>query len=98
GIVARRARLGLLALLLLAGSGCATMRRNADSPDLRPCTDGIAYTDDGWRLGVRHLRPDHPDPNKLPVILCHGLGLNGTFWTITDPRTHLPAQLLARGY
>ncbi len=89
--------LGLL-LLLAAAPGCATMRNNAPSPDLRPCTDGYAYTADGWRLGVRHLRPDRPDPNKLPVVLCHGLGLNGTFWTITDPKTYLPAQLLARGY
>jgi pimeloyl-ACP methyl ester carboxylesterase len=72
------------------------MRINAPSPDLRPCTDGYAYTRDGWRLGVRHYRPEHPDPGKLPVILCHGLGLNATFWTITD--NHLPAQLAARGY
>ena len=51
---------------------------------------------DGWRLGVRHYRPAHPDPGKLPVILCHGLGLNATFWTIID--NHLPAQLSERGY
>jgi lysosomal acid lipase/cholesteryl ester hydrolase len=72
------------------------MRREAPSPDLRPCTDGYAYTADGWRLGVRHYRPEHSDPHKLPVVLCHGLGLNATFWTITD--NHLPAQLNARGY
>jgi pimeloyl-ACP methyl ester carboxylesterase len=30
------------------------------------------------------------------VILCHGLGLNATFWTITNH--HLPSQLTARGY
>ena len=77
-------------------SGCATMRREAPSPDLRPCTDGYAYTADGWRLGVRHYRPETPDPSKLPVILCHGLGLNATFWTITD--NHLPSQLNAKGY
>jgi lysosomal acid lipase/cholesteryl ester hydrolase len=77
-------------------SGCATMRREAPSPDLRPCTDGYAYTADGWRLGIRHYRPSNPDPNKLPVVLCHGLGLNATFWTITE--NHLPAQLNARGY
>jgi pimeloyl-ACP methyl ester carboxylesterase len=81
-------------LSLLAG--CASMRRDAPSPDLRPCTDGYAYTEDGWRLGVRHYAPSRPDPGKLPVILCHGLGLNATFWTITD--NHLPAQLAARGY
>jgi lysosomal acid lipase/cholesteryl ester hydrolase len=72
------------------------MRREAPSPDLRPCTDGYAYTADGWRLGVRHYRPLQPDPGKLPVVLCHGLGLNATFWTITDH--HLPAELNARGY
>ena len=84
-------------LAVCAGfSGCATMRREAPSPDLRPCTDGYAYTADGWRLGVRHYRPEDPDSAKLPVILCHGLGLNATFWTITDH--HLPSQLAARGY
>jgi pimeloyl-ACP methyl ester carboxylesterase len=30
------------------------------------------------------------------VILCHGLGLNATFWSITD--LHLPLQLSRRGY
>jgi lysosomal acid lipase/cholesteryl ester hydrolase len=88
----------LVLMLAASAPGCATMRRNAPSPDLRPCSDGFAVTADGWRLGVRHLRPPQPDPAKLPVVLCHGLGLNGTFWTITDPATHLPAQLLARGY
>src|SRR5262245_55676806 len=68
-------------LLCANFSGCATMRRGAPSPDLRPCTDGYAYTQDGWRLGVRHYRSEHPDPGRLPVILCHGLGLNATFWT-----------------
>ena len=72
------------------------MRRHAPSPDLRPCTDEFAYTKDGWRLGVRRYRPARPDPGKLPVILCHGLGLNATFWTITDD--HLPSQLAASGY
>jgi len=81
---------------LIEMAGCAAMRRHAPSPDLRPCTDGYAYTADGWRLGVRHYRPRYPDPGKLPVILCHGLGLNATFWTITDD--HLPYQLTARGY
>jgi pimeloyl-ACP methyl ester carboxylesterase len=77
-------------------TGCASMRRNAPSPDLRPCSDDFAYTRDGWRLGVRHYRPPRPDPAKLPVILCHGLGLNATFWTITDD--HLPGKLAASGY
>jgi pimeloyl-ACP methyl ester carboxylesterase len=86
----------VLALVLLIGPGCASMRRNAPSPDLRPCDEGFAATDDGWMLGIRRFRPATPDPGKLPVVLCHGLGLNGTFWTITDD--HLPSQLAAQGY
>jgi lysosomal acid lipase/cholesteryl ester hydrolase len=93
----RRCLASILAALIQTGlSGCASVRRQVSSPDLRPCADGYAYTADGWRLGVRHYRPKHPDPNKLPVILCHGLGLNATFWTITD--NHLPSQLTSRGY
>ncbi len=84
------------ALVLLTAPGCASMRRNASSPDLRPCAEGFAATEDGWLLGMRRVRPACPDPSKLPVVLCHGLGLNGTFWTITDD--HLPGQLAARGY
>jgi lysosomal acid lipase/cholesteryl ester hydrolase len=84
-----------MALALMA-PGCASMRRNAPSPDLRPCAEGFAATQDGWMLGMRRIRPACPDPAKLPVVLCHGLGLNGTFWTITDD--HLPGQLAARGY
>jgi pimeloyl-ACP methyl ester carboxylesterase len=86
----------MIVLLCASLSGCANMRLNAPSPDLRPCTDGYAYTMDGWRLGVRHYRAEHADPGKLPVILCHGLGLNATFWTITDD--NLPSRLTARGY
>lgn len=86
----------MFALSLAVTPGCATMRRNVELPDLRPCSDGFATTRDGWRLGMRHIRPAVPDPGKLPVVLCHGLGLNATFWTLTD--AHLPEQLAARGY
>lgn len=86
--------IGVLGLALLPG--CATMRRNASTPDLRPASDGYAYTCDGWKLGIRHIYPACPDPSKLPVVLCHGLGLNATFWTITHD--HLAQQLAARGY
>ena len=96
----RRPRRILFAYALLCGgsflTGCVSMRHDAPGIDLRPCADGFAYTEDGWRLGVRHYRSPNPDPGKLPVILCHGLGLNGTFWTITD--NHLAHQMAARGY
>jgi len=87
---------GLLALALAWLPGCATERLRCREPLHRPCTEGFALTKDGWRIGVRRIAPDRPDPAKLPVILVHGLGLNGTFWTITD--NHLPGQLADRGY
>ena len=92
----RRYWILVLASVLLGGPGCASMRLNAPSVDLRPCNEGFAATKDGWMLGIRRIRPAQPDPGKLPVVLCHGLGLNGTFWTITDD--HLPGQLAAKGY
>src|SRR4051794_32336896 len=61
--------LGGAMLALSLGSGCATMRRAARDPDLRPCADGFALTADGWRLGIRHIRPQRPDPGKDPVVL-----------------------------
>jgi pimeloyl-ACP methyl ester carboxylesterase len=81
---------------LAAATGCATIRRYAPDPLHRPCREGYVVTADGWRLGIRHIRPARPDPTKMPVVLCHGLGLNGTFWTITDD--HMARQLAARGY
>ncbi len=92
----RRTLAFALVALAIWTPGCATMRRHSLLEDLRPASDGFARTGDGWTIGIRHLKPEHPDPDKLPVVLCHGLGLNGTFWTITD--NHLPSQLLARGY
>jgi pimeloyl-ACP methyl ester carboxylesterase len=80
----------------IGGFGCASLRKLNLNRDLRPCTDGFARTADGWMLGVRRYHPIEPKPGALPVVLCHGLGLNGTFWTITDD--HLPSQLADRGY
>ena len=92
----RSLALGLIMGSALVATGCASMRFRAPHPDLRPCTDGYATTIDGWKLGIRRFDPARADPGKLPVVLCHGLGLNGTFWTITS--NHLPNQLAARGY
>jgi|GEM_PF-256238 len=89
-------RCALMTISLLLIQGCAGVRERAGSPDLMPCRDAVIRTSDGWLLGVRHYRPANPDPAKLPVVLCHGLGLNATFWTITDD--HLPEQLNEAGY
>jgi len=49
-------------------------------------------THDGWLLSVRHYRPATRDSSKLPVVLMHGFGVNGTFWTL-DERTDLAHYL-----
>ncbi len=85
-----------LALGWLTFPGCATVRNHAESLDLRPCAQGFATTEDGWKLGMRQFRSKIPNSGKLPVVCCHGLGLNGTFWTIND--NHLPSQLTEAGY
>ena len=92
----RRLALGLL-LATLGLPGCATMRLHAPIGELRPCDQDFTRTEDGWKIGIRRVRPHRPDPGKLPVVLCHGLGLNGTFWTIAG-RDNLPTQLADRGY
>lgn len=86
----------LTMLICLILCGCAAVRERAGNPDLMPCRETVIRTRDGWLLGVRQYRPANPDPAKLPVVLCHGLGLNATFWTITD--NHLPSQLTDAGY
>lgn len=86
----------VFALAVTLFQGCAAVRERAGDPNLMPCRDSEIRTRDGWLLGVRHYRSDNPDPAKLPVVLCHGLGLNATFWTITD--NHLPQQLTDAGY
>ena len=91
-----RAAIVVFALLMVSLSGCASLRRYAPNPLHRPCTEEYTITEDGWRLGIRHFKPKVEDPTKLPVVLCHGLGLNGTFWTIAD--NNLPQQLADQGY
>lgn len=87
---------GLLLTACALVAGCAVVREKAPSVNFQPAADDFVRTRDGWLLGVRHYRPSHPDPAKLPVVLCHGLGLNATFWTITEH--HLPEQLTQAGY
>ena len=59
---------GVLGCALAVLPGCATMRRNVETADLQPCSQGYAYTRDGWKLGMRHIPPANPDPAKLPKI------------------------------
>ncbi|MDB5351874.1 MAG: lysophospholipase [Planctomycetota bacterium] len=55
-------------------------------------------TADGWTLVIHHYRPTSaPRAGAMPVILCHGLTYNATFWDL-DPSCSFAEYLAARGY
>lgn len=56
-----------------------------------------AVTEDGWALSVRRYEPEKINPQRLPVVLCHGLSYNGVFWDLT-PKVSLAQYLRDAGY
>ena len=84
-----------VALLVLAGSGCALnlLFGSPSGPDEKV----RAATADGWELALYHYLPDRPRPGTPPVVLCHGMALNSYFWNLTT-RNHFPRFLAQRGY
>jgi pimeloyl-ACP methyl ester carboxylesterase len=96
----RLAHLGILAALgtmLAVSSGCQVVNavtlqgpRNYKGPS-------FALTDDGWELAIYHFPPKRVDTRKDPVILCHGMALNGSCWFVTE-ETDFPSYLASKGY
>lgn len=69
----------LLTLLVLLVLFYLAVSKAARLAYARPDTHDRTYfvtTADGWRLALHRVLPSEPDPQKLPVILCHGLGAN----------------------
>jgi pimeloyl-ACP methyl ester carboxylesterase len=83
------------ALLALAGSGCALniFFISPSGPDEKV----RARTQDGWELALYHYQSPRPNPERAPVILCHGMALNNYFWNLTH-QNHFPRYLAERGY
>jgi pimeloyl-ACP methyl ester carboxylesterase len=55
-------------------------------------------TADGWTLAAHRYRPlGPPRPGAAPVILCHGLSYNATFWDL-DASCSLARYLSERGF
>lgn len=55
-------------------------------------------TADGWTLVAHHYPPSAaPRPGTPPVILCHGLTYNASFWDL-DPACSFATYLAAKGY
>ncbi len=56
-------------------------------------------TADGWTLVTHRYSPagGRPRPGTLPVILCHGLSYNATFWDL-EPSVSMARYLSELGY
>ena len=63
---------------------------------------GQAYTvttADGYKLGVHRItRKQGPDPDRLPVLLVHGLLGSSADWLVIGPEDALAYQLAKAGY
>ena len=93
-------RYGILLVVGLAigSGGCGSVLRRLISPTPAGENEEVfAETPDGWMLALRHYKPDVRKPGSLPIILCHGYGCNGTFWTL-EKRCDFAAYLRSKGY
>lgn len=54
-------------------------------------------TDDGWTLALERYGPPKNRPGAPPVVLAHGFGYNGSFWSLA-PGGDLPSRLAAEGF
>ncbi len=63
------------------------------APELHPFV-----TEDGVNLLLTHYPSATPDPRKLPVMLCHGLGVSSLIFAIDTIETNLLEYLHATGY
>jgi pimeloyl-ACP methyl ester carboxylesterase len=74
----------------------------APAPSLAPAgargEEVAVKTRDGWTLVAHRFRPRvAPRPGAAPVILCHGLSYNASFWNL-DPSCSLVEYLTGAGY
>jgi len=67
----------------------------------RPAAEAHHYaikTGDGWALAASRYPPKAPArPGALPVILCHGLTYNASFWDL-DPSCSFAEYLAENGF
>ena len=77
----------LFAATLLAGCAAAG----------KPPALFTAVTEDGWAISVLRYEPARLDPERLPVVLCHGLSYNGRFYDLA-PEISLARDLQEAGY
>ena len=82
--------LGLGSVLL---AGCAGLGKGRLAGPKQYTT----VTADGWALSLLRYQPASEPGPRLPVILCHGLSYNATFWDLAE-EVSLAKYLQRAGY
>ena len=70
----------ILALGAVSLAGCGGLGKGKLAAPVQHTT----VTADGWALSLLHYQPASDPGPRLPVILCHGLSYNATFWDLAD--------------
>ena len=86
----------ILASLILLQSACL-WRPLLARPSLQ---DELVYTvtGDGWKIAMHHYRPAPGiEPQKIPVVICHGISANERMWSLEKGRS-FPRYLADRGW
>lgn len=83
----------LLLVLMFCLAGCNNIGA------VGPISKKYYYTKtkDGCTLAMRRYQPEQLSQGKAPVILCHGLGYNLTYWDL-DESVSLANYLAGEGY
>jgi polyhydroxyalkanoate synthase len=93
-----------LAGFMVAGCGILDSARSVQLVDRlnpfswkRTARTHFLKTDDGWTLALERFSPVRRRPGAPPVVLAHGFGHNGAFWSLA-PGMDLPGRLAAEGF
>jgi len=87
----------LVTITAAAICGCQVVNAVALQSPKNYTERAFAETEDGWQLAIYHFPPRKLDPRKDPVILCHGMALNGNCWFVTE-ETDFASYLASHGY
>ena len=80
-------------IILIFSISCSNLYRSEILPD----KDFYTKTTDGRKIHIAYFEPRTQVHKKIPVVLCHGLGVSGKFWYL-NKQTSLSLFLAERGF
>jgi len=88
----------ILAIGLVAYVAFAVALTTVADRELNSDEQHRVSTADGWTLTVdRYLADPGVQRRSIPIVLAHGLSMNGVSWELSD-RASIPRALASRGY